>query len=98
MNEVYETETFSKLYLRLEKKEQDWIEKIKEQLMQNLGVGKPLGFLWFREKKFENKRLYFLINENARKSVLVAFATKREQQRIINYILYNKVEFLKLIA
>ena len=98
MNEVYETETFSEIYFTLEKKEQEWIEKIKEQLAENLNVGKPLCYDWFREKKLDNKRLYFLINENARKSILVAFGTKREQQKIITYILYNKEEFLNLIA
>ncbi len=35
MNEIYETGTFTKLYYATEKAEQDWIEKIKDQLQQN---------------------------------------------------------------
>ena len=49
MNEVYETEPFSEVYAALEKKEQEWIEKIKTQLAENLNVGKPLRYNWFRE-------------------------------------------------
>ncbi len=98
MNEVYETETFSKIYEASEKSEQDWIEKIKDQIAENLRVGKPLRFNWFREKKFGGKRLYFLINENTKKAVLVAFGDKKEQQRIINHILLNKEKYLKFIS
>ena len=97
MNNVYETEIFSKLYLAWEKKERDWIDKIKDQLRENLLVGKPLTFDWFREKKFENKRLYFLINKHNNKAVLVAFGAKKEQQKIINFIIVNKERFLKII-
>ena len=97
MNDIYETEIFSKLYDACEKKERDWINKIKDQLKENLRVGKPLTLGWFREKKFENKRLYFLINEQRNKAILVAFGTKKEQRRIINYILWNKERFLKTI-
>lgn len=63
MNEIFQTTTFSKLYDASQKKEQIWIEKIKDQLVENLTVSKPLHYSWFREKKFENKRLYYVINE-----------------------------------
>ena len=52
MNEVYETATFTKIKEACEKKEQEWIEKMKDQLKDNLNVGKPLRYSWFREKKF----------------------------------------------
>ncbi|MBI1970136.1 hypothetical protein HYS47_00155, partial [Candidatus Woesearchaeota archaeon] len=91
-------ETFSKLCDASEKKEQEWIEKMRDQLSQNLFVGKPLRFDWFREKRFENKRLYYLINEKTKKAVLVAFGTKKEQQKIIDHIILNKEAYLKMIA
>ncbi|MEK6951154.1 MAG: hypothetical protein AABX13_05520 [Nanoarchaeota archaeon] len=98
MNEVLETETFSKLLKTCEKFECEWIEKIKDQLQENLQVGKPLHYDWFREKKLGNKRLFYLINESTRKAVLIAFGTKKEQQNIINHIIVNKESYLQLIA
>lgn len=98
MNEVYETEPFSEVYSALEKKEREWIEKIKEQLAENLDVGKPLRYDWFREKKLDNKRLYFLINKETDKAILLAFGPKKEQQRIIGHIILNKERYLKLIS
>ncbi len=98
MNEVFETEPFSEVYATLEKKEQEWIEKIKTQLAENLTVGKPLRYDWFREKKLDNKRLYFLINEKTKKAILLAFGTKKEQQKIINHIILNKERYLALIC
>tara|TARA_Y100000310_G_C20210522_1_gene591107 strand:- start:156 stop:452 length:297 start_codon:yes stop_codon:yes gene_type:complete len=97
MHEIFQTETFSKLCDASEKKEQIWIEKIKDQLMENLCVGKPLHYSWFREKKFENKRLYYLINETSKKAILIAFGNKKEQQKIINHILINKERYLRMI-
>ena len=47
MNEVYETNIFTNLYESAEKSEQEWIDKIKKQLGENLNVGKPLRFEWF---------------------------------------------------
>lgn len=35
MNEVYETETFSKIYEASEKSEQEWVEKMKDQMAEN---------------------------------------------------------------
>lgn len=97
-NEVLETDTFLEVYDNLEKKEQEWIEKIKDQLKENLLTGKPLGFIWLREKKLDDKRLFYVINEKTEKALLVAFGTKKEQQRIINAILRNKEEYFMFIS
>ncbi|MBS3123781.1 hypothetical protein J4437_04040 [Candidatus Woesearchaeota archaeon] len=93
MNEIYETEEFSRVCGSLEKFEQDWIEKIKDQLVENLNVGKPLRFDWFREKKLGSKRLFYLINVSSKKAILIAYGTKKEQQSIINHIIINKERY-----
>ena len=67
---IYETETFSKLYGVMEKTEQEWVSKIKRQLLENPNTGKPLRFDWFREKKFGDKRLYYLVHKNLSKILL----------------------------
>ncbi len=97
MNEVYETDEFTKLYNASEKKEQEWIDKIKDQLLTNLRVGKPLRFDWFREKRFNNKRLYYLINEKTKKAILIAFGSKKDQRQIIEKIIINKERYQKIL-
>lgn len=95
--QIYETETFSRLYEVMEKEEQKWVEHIKKQLKENPIVGKPLRFSWFREKKFGNKRLYYLIYKNLNKMLLVSFGSKKDQQKIIDYIIKNKDRYRKII-
>jgi|SRR3989344_512814 len=93
---VYETNTFSEIYETLNKDERDFIDKIKEQLKTS-PTGKILHFRWFREKKYLNKRLYFLIDYDIKKILLVSFGQKKDQQRIINFIMENMKELLKLL-
>lgn len=95
--QIYETETFSKLYGAMEKVEQDWVSKIKLQLIENPNTGKPLKFEWFREKKFGDKRLYYLIYKEVSRILLVSFGSKKEQQKIINHIIENKERYRKII-
>lgn len=97
MNEVLETETFSKLVEVCDGTELQWIEKMKDQLAQNLLVGKPLKFNWFREKKLGNKRLYYIISETKRRAVLIAYGPKKEQQKIIDKIIADKERYLRLL-
>jgi len=56
-----------------------------------------LQFGWFREKKFHNKRLFYLLDNKNKKILLVAFASKKEQQKIINFITGNKDELFNLL-
>lgn len=90
---VYATETFKEVYVALDGSERRWVDKIMEQLQQN-PTGKILHFEWFREKKFLNKRLFYLIDEGSMKILFVAFATKKEQQSIIEFVVTNKEELL----
>ncbi len=98
MNEVLQLEEFAKQYGKIEKDEKNWIEKIRSQLAENLDVGKPLRFNWFREKKFKDKRLFYLINESTHKALLLFFKGKKEQQDIITHIIANKEAYLELIS
>ena len=95
--DIYETETFSKLYESMETVERDWVDKIKLQLKENPDVGKPLRFDWFREKKYGDKRLYYLIYQNLSRVLLVAFGSKKDQQKIIDHVLENKDRYKNII-
>ena len=91
--QVYLIESFEKLFYTLDKSEQQWIDKTKKKLEEN-PTGKILTFSWFREKKYLNKRLYFLIDENTKKILLISFASKKEQQNIIAFIKTNMKELM----
>ena len=97
MNELFETDAFSELSEELDGREVIWMKKMKAQLRESLLVGKPLRCEWFREKKFGNKRLFYVINQETSKVLLVSFATKKRQQETIEHVLKNKAEYLNLL-
>jgi len=92
--EVYATESFQREYRTLTKDESEWVQSIKKQLESNV-TGKPLHFNWFREKKYRDKRLYFLVDESSGKILFMAFAPKKGQQKIIDFIIQHQVELLE---
>lgn len=88
--DIYETDAFTKIFESMSKDEQEWIQKMKAQITINPKVGDPLRFGWFREKKHGDKRLYFIISMKTPRVLLVAYGPKKEQQKIIDYILLHK--------
>ena len=77
---VYATDTFRDILDSLDGNEREWIEKIKMQIEQSESpTGKILHFSWFREKKFLNKRLFYIIDENLKRVLFVSFASKKDQ-------------------
>lgn len=94
--EIYETELFSKVYKTADRREQIWIDKIKQQLICS-PTGKTLQYTWIREKKFGNKRLYFIVDEETKQILLVSFGSKKDQQTTIDFIIHNKNYFLELL-
>ena len=95
--EVMETEQFTLLFETLEPAEKEWIRKIIRQLETNIHTGKSLGPEWFREKKYEGKRLYFIIYPANEKALLVAFGPKKRQQEIIDLVRKNIDVYRKTI-
>ncbi len=84
--EVYATDSFWEDYHKLSKEEQKRVDKIKEQIRLNPYVGKPLGYNFFREKRFDGKRLYYLVYEDCVIVLVVAISDKKTQQSTINAI------------
>ncbi len=93
---VHETITFSKIRESLDNNDSTWIEKIRFKLEIN-PTGTTLGFPWFREKKHHDKRLFFIIDYNEKKILLVAFASKKEQQEMINYVKEHREELFRYL-
>jgi len=83
---VFVTQTFQSKLLKSDKKFKLWVEKVFDQLAVNPFAGKPLTVKWFREKRFGNYRLYFLVFEDKKSVYAVNLSTKKDQQKIINSI------------
>lgn len=92
---VFKTEEFDRDYSKLDKSEQKRVDKILDQLLERGGeVGKPLsGLSFFREKKFDGKRLYYLVYSNVFVVLALAIGDKKAQQATINQILMNLAEY-----
>jgi len=90
------TETCEKVYMQSDRREQIWIDKIKEKLKQNIS-GKTLKIPWLYEKKFESKRLYFIVDLFSQRILFVDFSHKKDQQIIINEIVEQKQNLLEYL-
>lgn len=86
MFEILTTEEFDKDFEKLDHSLQSRIEKAIEQLAVNPYTGKPLGYKFFREKKIEKYRVYYLIYEENVVVFVVALSEKKDQQATINAV------------
>jgi len=83
---VYRSKLLNEKLQNMPKDFIEWLSKIEDQLVLNPYVGKPLGFEWFREKKYGKYRLYYLIYEDLIAVYLVTTSEKKDQQKVINTI------------
>jgi putative component of toxin-antitoxin plasmid stabilization module len=61
-------------------------------------VGKPLaGLSFFREKKFDGKRLYYLVYSDVYVVLALAISDKKAQQATINQILLHLAEYQQYV-
>ena len=93
---IYETDSFKKHYDKADQNEKNWIDQTHRNVEEDPS-GKILHFSWFREKKYLNKRLYYLIEEEQKKILFLTYAPKKEQKEIINFVLKNMKELLNYL-
>lgn len=62
------------------------VDKIEDELVENPHSGKPLGAKWFREKRYNKYRIYYLIYDDIKAVFMVAISEKKNQQKVINTI------------
>ncbi len=86
MYRVFRSEWYSKKLKKLDKSEISRVEKFEQHLKQEPLSGKPLGYRFFREKKFDGKKLLFLVYEEHSIVFLVTITDKKAQQRDIDFI------------
>ena len=83
---VYRTNLFNRKIQDFSGDFQRQINNIEDQLEENPYVGKPLGTRWFREKRIEGYRVYYLIYEDLKAVYIITLSGKKDQQRTINTI------------
>ena len=95
---VYWTETFKNEFKELPKFEQERVQKfIHNQLITNPNVGKPLSVYNIREKKFNGRRIYYIVYEDKVIVLMVAISGKKDQQSTINLIKTQLPYFMRLV-
>ena len=83
---VYHSLTFDKELSKFDAYFQSRVDKIEDRLVINPYAGDPLNVKWFREKRIDNFRIYFIIYEDLKAVFMVAISGKKDQQRTINTI------------
>ena len=83
---VYRSQSFKRELSKFDKNFQNRVDKIEDELFENPYSGKPLGVRWFREKRYESNRIYYLIYEKLSSVIMVAISGKKDQQKVINTI------------
>ncbi len=88
MFRVFTTKEFDDNFRKLDESSKKAVRKIMGQLREQGGdIGKPLQVPYFREKRVEDKRVYFLIYKNYKIVLAIAIGDKKTQQKTINKIL-----------
>ena len=83
---VFRSVGFQEEIAKYDKSIQDRVDKIEDELVENPYSGKPLGIRWFREKRYENYRIYYLIYDDLESVFMVGISDKKDQQKVINTI------------
>lgn len=89
MFRVFRTEWYEKKLKKLSSDKQERVKHIEQDLKNSPYDGKPLGYTFFREKKFDGKRLYFLVYESHKAIFLITISDKKAQQNVIDLIKAN---------
>mgnify|MGYP000347872606 CR=1 FL=1 len=83
---VVGTETYEKELSKWPKADRDVAEKIPQKLAVNPFVGRQLTYRFLREKRIDERRVYYLIYEDLKLVLLVATSGKKDQQTTIDHI------------
>ena len=89
MFRAFRTDWYEKKFKRLDSSEQEIAKHIEQELKKSPYDGKPLGYIFFREKKFNGKRLIFLVYDSYQAIFLITITDKKTQQKVIDLIKAN---------
>lgn len=97
MFEVHHSTEYEHLFQKLDLSYQQMLLRFEQRLAQDAHIGKPLGFPFLREKKFEDKRALFFIYPQPRKVLMLTIVDKHTQRSVINWILENIDDIKKAV-
>ena len=97
MFRVFRSDWYHTKFNDLTKFEKERVVKFEQKLKQEPYSGKPLGYEFFREKKFNGNRLLFLVYEELQVIFLVTITDKKIQQEVINIIKKNLDKYKEVI-
>ena len=86
MYRVFRTEGYEEFF---DKREKEMVRHLERQVKEQPFSSKQLRLYFFREKKFEGKRVLFLIYQIYAIVLLVFITKKNTQQKDINFIKNN---------
>ena len=89
MYRVFRSGKYEQKLNKLDKSEFDRVIKFEQSLKIEPYNGKPLGYEFFREKKFDGKRILFLVYEEHKCVFLITITDKKLQRIEINFIKAN---------
>jgi len=69
------------------------ITELSKELKVNPNVGKPLGYKFLRERRYNDKRIYFLVYEDLSAVLLVSVSDKKTQENTIEQIKFSFDEY-----
>ena len=101
MFRTFRSEKYEKKLRKLNNFDKTRVENFEQSLKQEPFIGKQLIYPFFREKKFNGKRLLYLVFNDHNAVFLVTITNKKLQQNEINKIKSNfntyKEEIIKRI-
>ncbi len=90
MFELKETKAFAKSFQKLpDELKERFVRQLRKVKVNPFGLGKTLGYRWFRELKQGKFRLYYLIYEKEIVILVVEVSDKKQQAEIIKSTLNN---------
>ena len=89
MFRVFRSDWYDKKLNKLEASELERIHKIEQHLPSQPFTGKPFGYTFFREKRFNGKRPLFLVYEEHQIVFMITITDKKAQQHEIDLIKAN---------
>ncbi len=97
MFDIFRSEWYNSKLDKLDNSEKDKVSKFEQKLKFEPYSGKPLGYIFFRERKFGEKRVLFLVYEEHKAIFLVTITDKKAQQKDIDKIKTNLDNYKTLI-
>lgn len=97
MYQIHRVARYVKELGKLDGHYHSFISAFEQKLKEEPFSGKPLSFEFLREKKFDDKRLLYIVYPDLKKILFVAITDKRNQQEAIDFIKAHFKEYLQRV-